>query len=712
MSSKTILNNSNNDLNLIDIQINETSKKIDLCENSKNENINLLLNKYEKNKKLIEKILDDLELKDNQLQKIKNNKLNKISFLSEKINFLQNQIYNLKFKNNELNLNNINKINNEIILEKKEKNIINLTIKKLTKKSKLLKLKFLQKNEINSMLEEEFLSCKKILINLTSKIESHSEFIKNLCKSRNCLTNSLEKLNEIEPKNDFSNFNEINVEKLGDYIFNYCNIYLEFNFNYENFMEEILKLNNFNEVINFIINNSKYQLPYNLVEYLLIALCRIIHYEKILDIRMKFLNFYSDKNLELINNNNNNNFIEEKQLKKKNKKIKIEKNIIKNKELIIEKINKIHDNEKLIENLKKNSNENLNNLNLIQNDINFMIKYKNNLNDEIKKYEMKLCNKQKIALNKIEKLKNENKNILLQINEKKEKMSNNIIKYKNEIETLVNLKNKIKESRNKKNSNSTNYETIKQQSKNSYNESIYKTRSTLFQTPPKQKICFKYPSNLSEKDVILLENLRYLLNGSNIFIRNLNNIKTQIYENYNPVIKNKTTDPLNFNFEKCFLYLDKKNVNLSFFYINNNENINKSFFIHPNNINKIEIPFVTKNLIFLQKIYKKLSNKLKLNESEINDYFIKNKNNIIKLYNQNNNNEFNFDDKIFNIEYRKSLLINNKYILFFYLKPDDNKKIEIIFENKNDFKNWILCLDSLIFNFSKTKLLIDKYSIL
>ena len=136
MSSKTILNNSNNDLNLIDIQINETSKKIDLCENSKNENINLLLNKYEKNKKLIEKILDDLELKDNQLQKIKNNKLNKISFLSEKINFLQNQIYNLKFKNNELNLNNINKINNEIILEKKEKNIINSTIKKLTKKSK------------------------------------------------------------------------------------------------------------------------------------------------------------------------------------------------------------------------------------------------------------------------------------------------------------------------------------------------------------------------------------------------------------------------------------------------------------------------------------------------------------------------------------------------------------------------------------------------
>ena len=96
MSSKNIINNSNNDLNLIDIQINETSKKIDLCENSKNENINLLLNKYENNKKSIEKILDDLELKDNLLQKIKNKKLNKISFLSEKINFLQNQIYNLK----------------------------------------------------------------------------------------------------------------------------------------------------------------------------------------------------------------------------------------------------------------------------------------------------------------------------------------------------------------------------------------------------------------------------------------------------------------------------------------------------------------------------------------------------------------------------------------------------------------------------------------
>ena len=56
MSSQTkIVNNSNSDLNLIDIQINETSKKIDLYENSKNENINFLLNKYENNKKLIEK---------------------------------------------------------------------------------------------------------------------------------------------------------------------------------------------------------------------------------------------------------------------------------------------------------------------------------------------------------------------------------------------------------------------------------------------------------------------------------------------------------------------------------------------------------------------------------------------------------------------------------------------------------------------------------
>jgi len=69
-----------------------------------------------------------------------------------------------------------------------------------------------EENERNSMLKEEYFSCKKLLVMLTSKIESHSEFIKNLCKSRDVLTSSLEKLSEIDPNNnEFSNniiFNE------------------------------------------------------------------------------------------------------------------------------------------------------------------------------------------------------------------------------------------------------------------------------------------------------------------------------------------------------------------------------------------------------------------------------------------------------------------------------------------------------------------------
>ena len=72
---------------------------------------------------------------------------------------------------------------------------------------------------------------------LTSKIESHSEFIKTLCKSRNALTSSLEKLNEIDPDNsEFSN-NVIEMNKLAEMIYSYCNEYLEFNTNYEEFIE-------------------------------------------------------------------------------------------------------------------------------------------------------------------------------------------------------------------------------------------------------------------------------------------------------------------------------------------------------------------------------------------------------------------------------------------------------------------------------------------
>ena len=43
-----------------------------------------------------------------------------------------------------------------------------------------------------------------------------------------------------------------------------------------------------------------------------------------------------------------------------------------------------------------------------------------------------------------------------------------------------------------------------------------------------------------------------------------------------------------------------------------------------------------------------------------------------------------------------------------YLKPDEDTKIEILFQSRNDFKNWINGLDELISNFSKIKQIINK----
>ena len=36
-----------------------------------------------------------------------------------------------------------------------------------------------------------------------------------------------------------------------------------------------------------------------------------------------------------------------------------------------------------------------------------------------------------------------------------------------------------------------------------------------------------------------------------------------------------------------------------------------------------------------------------------------------------------------------------------YLKPDEDTKIEILFQTRNDFKNWINGLDELISNYKK-----------
>ena len=162
-----------------------------------------------------------------------------------------------------------------------------------------------EEKERNSMLKEEHFSCKKLLVMLTSKIESHSEFIKNLCKSRDVLNSSLEKLSEIDPdNNEFSN-NIIKMNKLAKNIYSYCIEYLIFNTTYEDFIDKVKNQDDIDKVIDYLQEISKYKLPKNLFENALITLCRIMTYEKILDLRMNFINSFDEKDKNIKSQNDN-----------------------------------------------------------------------------------------------------------------------------------------------------------------------------------------------------------------------------------------------------------------------------------------------------------------------------------------------------------------------------------------------------------------------
>ena len=162
--------------------------------------------------------------------------------------------------------------------------------------------------------------------------------------------------------------------------------------------------------------------------------------------------------------------------------------------------------------------------------------------------------------------------------------------------------------------------------------------------------------------------------------------------------------------------------NLDKIHFEKTTSIDRSLTISPTSILRLEIPVFTKNLIFLQKIYSNLNKKLKLDSTKkINEYFIKEKNNIIKLYLENfgknkkisdKNNEADeinetVDEKIFDEKYRETLLINKQYMINIYLKPDEDTKIEILFQTRNDFKYWINGLDELVSNYQKIKGLVD-----
>ena len=695
---------------LINNQIKQFSLNKNNYENKKKISIEELSNKLVENEKKIENLLLEIENEEDKISKIKIKKKKKLNILIKNISNLQEQLKIITGKNNEINQQQVNQISSEIEEYKKKNLNLYTKLKSLKRREKIIKLRHLEKEERNNMLEEEFINCKKILILLTSKIESHTEFIKNLCETKNILTSSLEKLNQIEPQFNEDN-NEINIvdeEKLGENLYNFCNEYFEFTEDKNTFINTIKEKEDFKSVINHLINVSKYKLPYNLCEYLLIAICRIMTYEKVLDVRMKFMNNNTETesstyNLQTFGNNEN----EVSDSQKKEKNIEL---IIKKDEKIIEETKlKLNEKEKKLNYINKNKEENDKYIKDMENDLKTMILYKENISEEIKDIDIKLCNIQKNILNSINILKQENKIIKNKIEEKKINLDKNSNKYQNEINNLSKLKNSLIDKKKNlqisaiNNNNTflsfsnqtTNYSSGK---KNNINNSKFDNTTIKFN--------LNYSPSLPEKDVILLEKIKPLFSKTNIYKRQIINIQQKIFENFSPVIRNKPSEPEDFGFKKFNLYIDYNNLKMTFEKVSKSENTVSLF---SSSISRFEIPQFTKSLVFLQKIYKNLNKKCNISTIEdIDFYFNNNKRNIMELYTNNENNTF-FDEKIYNKDYREALLTNKKYMISIYLKPDEDTKIEIIFESRNDFKNWINGLDEFLHNLNHIKkLLKDK----
>ena len=768
------------EINLLDKQIQSVTEEKNKYIIKKQFEINELLKQIDKNTLQISALKKKLESENNIISSINETKEKKLENIIKEIENLQNQIKIIQNQNIATYDNDSKLLKNEISNIRTEKQKLEKRIMYVKKKIYILGQKQNQEEEKNNMLKEEYFSCKKLLIMLTSKIESHNEFVKTLCKSKNVLTSSLEKLNEIDPDNsEFSN-NIIEMNKLSELIYSYCNEYLEFKDSYETFIDKIKNQDDIDKVIDYLQENSKYSLAKNLFEYILIALCRIMTYEKILDLRMKFMNNI-DKNEEqnnikeqkIINNNGSNriNMINIKNTNQINNlmlykkefgayKLKLEnceKNLI-NKENIFKKL----------ELDKKDNNENINNMNK---DLSLMIKYKEKLLEKIEKKEKYVMKKQKEYLQNIDNLTNEinlckekivKKNLKLKENSKNmEEKLNELIKIRNSIintnnnnksKTLNNNLfqnnasknnifklnnnmdiNKKKEEKEINNNNDINLvNNLENDEKNSIvsiTQLIQSNNNNLKSSKDSNKenelnednkensndTFFKLTKSLSEKDFIIIQNIKNLFKEVSVLKREIIHIKQKIYENYNPVINNNPTLPKDYFFKQYCLYLDK---NFEKIHFEKTNSIDRSLSISPTSILRLEIPIFTKNLIFLQKIYSNLNKKLKLDSTKkINEYFIKEKNNIIKLYLENygkkknkNGKDINFneineiiDEKIFDDKYREALLINKQYMINIYLKPDEDTKIEILFQTRNDFKNWINGLDELVSNYQKIK---------
>ena len=302
-------NDINNDLAQLEKHLTELQNTKNEYQKLKSSKIASLTNLHSQNLQEINTTLSYIENKESTLLQMLNKKKNKIVYLNTNILSLQKQIDALKDKITSSNSVHMSQLQSNIT--NLEQEIERVTAKQKKRKNILLKLrrKSLEIDENKQMLHEEFLYCKHMLIVLTSKIESHSEFIKNLLKNKTTLTSSLEQLNMTLPAYTPVTASEINVvkpQKLGESLYSYANDYLKFADKRDKFIQEISTCNNFDEVIQYLTKISTYKLTPNLLEYLLIALCRILSYENILDLRIAFVNELNEST-EVHDDNNHNN---------------------------------------------------------------------------------------------------------------------------------------------------------------------------------------------------------------------------------------------------------------------------------------------------------------------------------------------------------------------------------------------------------------------
>ena len=180
----------------------------------------------------------------------------------------------------------------------------------------------------------------------------------------------------------------------------------------------------------------------------------------------------------------------------------------------------------------------------MENDLNIMMLYKENISEEIKNIEINLCYKQKNILNSIDLLKKENKILRNKIEEEKLKKNKNCNLYQNDINVLSKLKNSLLEKKKNFQSSIRNNYNISFSNQKTNDTSGKKNNiklNNIINTPSKFNL--EYHSSLSEKDVILLEKIKPLFLKINIYKRQIINIQQKIFENFSPVIRNKPSEP-------------------------------------------------------------------------------------------------------------------------------------------------------------------------